>query len=126
MLFSFVLGLTCLSTNTLEQQLRKLDLLVPSVIVQIRAVESPDLDKRKSKKFKKVAHQPRMNTKLLLKMAKRTSRLLSYGLTETGITYEFFLSKCIIQIKAATFARIKDMHITPWNKNKSGTTFDYN
>lgn len=38
-------SLTCFSTSTLEGPLWKLDLLVISATVQIRAVESPDLDR---------------------------------------------------------------------------------
>ena len=43
LLFSFVLPLTCFNTNTFKGALGEPDLLPPSAIVQIRAVESPDL-----------------------------------------------------------------------------------
>ena len=43
LLFSFVLPLTCFSTSTFKGPL-EVDLELPSAIVHIRAVESPDLD----------------------------------------------------------------------------------
>lgn len=43
LLFSFVLPLTCFNTNTFKGPFSEPGLHLPSAIVQIRAVESPDL-----------------------------------------------------------------------------------